>query len=107
MAYTGLPRWASGKELTWQIPWVGKIPWREDMATHSSIPWLPDVKSWLIRKDPDAGKDWRQEKELTEDKMVGCYHRPNGHEFEQTPGVNKGQGRTGSPWGHKELDMTE
>ena len=39
--------------------------------------------------------------------MVGCHHQPNGHEFEQTPGVGKGQGRTGSPWGHKELDMTE
>ena len=47
------------------------------------IPWPPDAKSWLIGKDPDAGKDWRQEeKEMTEDEMVGCHHRLNGHEFE-------------------------
>ena len=51
------------------------------------ILWLPDAKSWLISKDPDAGKDWRQEeKETTEDEMVGWYHGLNGHEFEQTSG---------------------
>ena len=48
--------------------------------------WAPDVKSWLIWKDPDAGKDWGQEeKGTTEDKMVGWYHRLNGHEFESAP----------------------
>ena len=47
------------------------------------ILWPPDVKSWLIGKAPDAGKDWRQEdKGMTEDEMVGCHHRLNGHEFE-------------------------
>ena len=42
-----------------------------------------DAKSWLIRKDPDAGKDWRQEEEgMTEDEMIGWHHQLNGHEFE-------------------------
>ena len=51
------------------------------------ILWPPDVKNWLIRKDPDAGKDWAQEEKRTaEDEMVGWYHWFNGHEFEQTPG---------------------
>ena len=67
-------------------------------------------KNWLIGKDPDAGKDWRQEeKGMTEDEMVGWLHRLNGHEFEQAPGVDDGQGSLAScsPWGHKELNMTE
>ena len=70
---------------------------------------LPDAKSWLIRKDPDAGKDWRQEKGMTEDKMVGWLYQLNGHEFEQALGDNVGQGRLAccSPWGHKESDTTE
>ena len=54
------------------------------------ILWPPDAKSQLIRKDPDAGKDWRQEKGTTEDEMVGWHHRLNGHEFEQAPGVGDG-----------------
>ena len=69
----------------------------------------PDAKSWLSHKDPDAGKDWRQkEKGTTEDEMVGCHHRLNGHEFEQTLGDSKGQGSLAccSPWGRKELDKT-
>ena len=54
---------------------------------------IPDVKNWLTCKDPDVGKDWRQEeKGTTEDEMVGWHHRLNGHEFEQTPGVGDGQG---------------
>ena len=63
-----------------------------------------------IRKDPDAGKDWRQvEKETTEDKIAGWHHKLNGHEFEQAPGDGEGQGSPAccSPWGFKELDMTE
>ena len=55
-------------------------------AAEAAILWPPDVKSWLTGKDPDAGKDWRQEKEATEDDMVGWHHQLNGHEFEQTPG---------------------
>ena len=65
---------------------------------------------WLIRKDADVGKDWRQEeKGTTEDKLVGCYHWPNGHEFEQALGDGEGQGSLAccSPWGCKESNMTE
>ena len=54
--------------------------------------WPPDAKNWLIGKDPDAGKDWRQkEKGMTEDEMVGWHHQLNGREFEQAPGVGDGQ----------------
>ena len=69
-----------------------------------------DVKSWLIRKDSDAGKDWRQEeKGTTEDEMVGWHHWLNRHEFEQALGDGQGQGSLAgcSPWGRKESDMTE
>ena len=52
----------------------------------------PDAKSRLIGKDPDAGKDCRQEKGTTEGGMVGWHHQLNGHEFEQTPRDNEGQG---------------
>ena len=63
----------------------------------------------LIGKDPDAGKDWRQEKGATEDEKIGWHHQLNWHEFQQTPGDSKGQGSLacGSPWGCKELDTTE
>ena len=74
------------------------------------ILWLPDVKSLFIGKDLDTGKDWRQEeKGTTEDEMVGCHHRPDGHEFGWTPGVGDGQGGLAcwDSWGCKESDMTE
>ena len=74
------------------------------------ILWPADSKSWLIRKDPDAGKDWRQEETgRTEDEMVGWHHRLNEHEFEQAPGNGEGQGSLAccSPWGCKESDTTE
>ena len=70
----------------------------------------PDVKNWLLGKDPDAGKDWRQEeKGMTEDEIVGWHHRLDGHQFGWTPWVGDGQGGLAccSPWGHKELDRTE
>ena len=66
--------------------------------------WPPDVKNWFIGKDPDAGKDWRQEeKGMTEDEMVGWHHQLNGHELEQPPVVGDGQGSLMccSPWGHR------
>ena len=64
-----------------------------DVETETPILWPPDAKSWLIWKDPDAGKDWGQEeKGMTEDEMVGWYHRLNGHEFRWTPGGGDGQG---------------
>ena len=74
------------------------------------ILWPFDAKSWLFGKDPGAGKDWGQEeKEKTEDEMVGWHHRFNGHEFDQTPWDSEGQGSLMccSPWDHKGLDMTE
>ena len=74
------------------------------------ILWPPDVKSWLIVKNPDAGKDWRREEKGTiENEMVGWYHRLNGHEFEWAPGVGDGQRRLACcrPWGRKESDTTK
>ena len=74
------------------------------------IPWPPDVKNWLLGKDPDAGKYWRQEeKGTTEDKMVGWPHWLDGHEFEQAPGAGDGQGCLVccSSWGLKESGTTE
>ena len=53
-----------------------------DAEAEAPILWLPDVKNWLIRKDPDSGKDWKREEGMTEDKMVGWHHQLNGHEFE-------------------------
>ena len=64
---------------------------RTDAEAEAPILWPPEVKSWLIGKDPDAGKDWREEeKGTTEDEMVGWHHRLDGHEFEQAPGVGDG-----------------
>ena len=70
----------------------------------------PDLKNWLIWKDPEAGKDWRwEEKGTTEEEMVVGHHRLNGHEFEQTLGAGDWQGGLAccSPRGSKELDRTE
>jgi len=83
---------------------------RTDVEAETPVLWPPDGKSWLIRKDPDAGKDWRwEEKGMTEDEMVGWHHQLNGLEFEWTPGIGDGQGGLAfcSPWGCKELDKTE
>ena len=92
----------------------GNQPWlvigRTDAEAQAPILWPPDAKSWLIGKDPDAGKDWRhKEKGATEDKMVGWHHWLNGHEFEQTRGYSEGQGGLGccSSWGCKKLDTVE
>ena len=74
-------------------PWIlaGRID------AEASILWSSDVKNWLIGKNPDAGKDWRQEEKwTTEDEMVGWHHRLNGHEFEQIPRDHH-LGRTGKP----------
>ena len=92
----------------------GNQPWiftgRTDAEAEVPILWPPNLKSRLTGKDPDAGKDWRQEKKGTiEDEMLGWHHWLNGHEFAQTPGESKGQVSLAccSPWGHKESDMTE
>ena len=74
------------------------------------ILWLPDVKNWLLRKDPDAGKDWRwEEKGTTEDEMAGWHHWLDGHESGWTAGVGEGQGGLAccDSWGRKESDTTE
>ena len=79
---------------------------RTDAEAEIPIIWLHDVKSCLIWKDPDAGKDWRQEeKGMTEDEMVGWHYGLNGHGFVWTPGVGDGQGGLAccSPWGCKRV----
>ena len=71
---------------------------------------VPDVKNWLIEKDLDTGKDWRQEeKGMTEDEMVEGHHWLNGHEFEQALGVGDGQGSLAccGSWDHKKSNTTE
>ena len=66
---------------------------RTAAEAEAPIFWQPDVKSQLIGKDPDAGKDWRQEeKGMTENEMSGCHHWLNGHEFEQALGNGEEQG---------------
>ena len=83
---------------------------RTDAEAEAQTLWPPDVTNWLIWKDPEAGKDWRQEeKGMTEDEMFGWHHWLNGHEFEQAPGVGDGQGSLAccNPWGHKQLETTE
>ena len=88
----------------------GNLSWifigRTDVE--APILWPCDAKSQLIGKDSDAGKDWRQEKGMTEDEMVGRHHRLNGREFQQTQGDGEWQRSPTccSPWGCKELDMT-
>ena len=83
---------------------------RTDAEAETPILWPPDAKNWLIWIDPDAGKDWGQEKKgTTEDEMVGWHHRFNGHGFGWTLGVGDGQGGLTycSSSGHKESDRTE
>ena len=90
----------------------GNQSWIFTGGTDAEAPilWPPDMKNWLIGKDPDAGKHWGQEeKEMTEDEIIGWHHQLNECEFEQALGDGKGQESLacGSPWGHKELDRTE
>ena len=82
---------------------------RTDAEAYTPILWPPDVKNWLIGKDPDAGEDWRQEeKEMAEDEMVGWHHWFDGLEFEQALVAGDGQGSLAccSPWSRKESDTT-
>ena len=79
---------------------IGRI----DAKAETPILWPPHAKSWLIEKDPDAGRDWGQEdKGMTDDEMAGWHHRLDGNEFQWTPGVGDGPG--GLPccdsWGRK------
>ena len=92
------------KEISWMF--IG----RTDIEAEMRILWPLDSKSWLIWKDLDAGKDWRQEeKGMTEDEMIGWHHRLYGQEFEQTSEVGDGQGSLTccSPWDRKKQNTTE
>ena len=80
---------------------------KTDAEAETPILWPPDVKNWLIRKDPVAGKDWKQEeKGTTEDEMVGWHHRLNGHEFKFWALVMRSLAFC-SPWGQKKSAITE
>ena len=92
----------------------GDQPWvffgRNDAEAETPILWPPHAKSWLIRKDPDARRDWGQEvKGTTENETAGWHHRLDVCEFEWTPGVGDGQGGLAccNSWGRKESDTTE
>ena len=83
---------------------------KTDVEAEAPVLWPPAAKSWLIGKDPDAGKDWKQkDKMVAEDGMVRCQQRFSGHEFEQMLGDSEGQGSLAccSLWGHRELDTPE
>ena len=83
---------------------------KTDAEVEAPILWSPDVKSWLIRKDPESGKDWRQkEKGTTVGKMLVWHHQHNKHEFDQAPGDDEEQGSLACciSWGLKELDTTQ
>ena len=83
---------------------------RTDAEAETPVLWPPDAKSWIIGKDPDAGRDWGQEeKGMTEDEMAGWHHRLDGHEFGWTPGVDDGQGGLVfcDSWGCRESYTTE
>ena len=115
--------WTMVSEKTFESPMDWKVikpvnpkgnqPWifigRTEAEAETPKLWPPDVKSWLIAKDPDAGKDWRQEEKGTTEEMFGWHHQLNGHEFEQAQRVGDGQGSLAccSPCGRKESDTTE
>ena len=92
-----------------ESPKMASLAWT-DAEAKTPILWPPDAMNWLIGKDPDAGKDWRQEeKGTTEDEMAGWHHRLDAYESGWTPGVGDGQESLAccSPWGCKESDITE
>ena len=88
----------------------GNQPWILIARTEAeaTLLWPPDAKSWLIGKDPGAGKDWGQEKGEIEDQMVRWHHQLKGHEFEQTQGDHEGQGNLMccTPWDCRQSDKT-
>ena len=115
--------WTVELEKTLRVPWIARrsnqsilkeispeYSWKNWCWSWSSSTLATWLMSQLIRKDPEAGKDWRrEEKGTTEDEVVGWHHQLDGHEFEQAPGVGDGQGNLAccNPWGHNEPDMTE
>ena len=112
--------WKTDAFELWSWRRLLRVPWTARRSNQSILKqilklklqlfWPSDVKNWLIGKDPDSGKDWKQEeKRMTEDEMVGWHHWLDGHEFEQAPGVGDGQGSLAccSPWGYNKSDTTE
>ena len=112
---TGEDSWESlGHHADQTVNPKGHQPWifigRTDIKAETPILWPLDVKNWLLGKDPDVVKNWRQEeKGMTRDKIVVWHHWLDGHKFEQALGVGDGQGNLAccSPWGCKESDTTE
>ena len=105
--------WTLDSKVIKPVNAKGNQPWifigRTDVEAETPILWPPDVMSWLIGKDPDAGKDWGQKKKgMAEDETVRQHHWLKGHESEQIQGDSEGQGSLVccSPWGGKELGMT-
>ena len=80
---------------------------RTNVEAEATILLPPDVENQFIGKNPDAGKDWRQEKGMTENEVDGWHHWLNGQEFEQGVGEGKGSPARCSPWGRNKSDMTE
>ena len=92
----------------WNQSWL--FIGRTDAEAETPILWPPDGKNWFIGKDPNDGKDWRQEdKRMIEAEMVGWHHWLYGHDLKQAPGVGDGQGSLAcySSWCCKESDMTK
>ena len=103
----GCESWTVKKAEHWRIDAFELWCWRK---AETPVLWPPHAKSWLIEKDPDAGRDWgKEEKGTKEDEMAGWHHQLDGREFEWTPGVGDGQGGLAccDSWGRKELDTTE
>ena len=111
----GEDSWESlGLQEIQPVHFKGDQPWvflgRNDAKAETPVLWPPHVKSWLIGKDYDDGKDWGQEeKGTTEDDKARWHHWLDGHESEWTPGVADGQGGLAccNSWGHKDSDTTE
>ena len=99
--------WRTGKSGVLQSIGLQRIG--HDWVTEQQQQQMLHVMRWLIRKESDAGRDWRQEKGMTEDEMAGWHHWLDGHEFEKALGVGDGQRNLAccSPWGYKESDTTK
>ena len=102
-----------GDPISQSKPLKGNQSWifigKTDAEAETLILWPPDVKNWFIGKDPDVGKDWKQEKKGMTGQDGWMASLTDGHESEQAQWVGEGQGSLAccSPWGYKELDTTE